>query len=103
MTPNSDACSSRRTRKPLRASASATAAPPRPPPTTRIGSRVLANIPPVSNRKTDRLLAAKNKQHMITGNSMRCRSKWYAFYGPDKEQGREDNVAKNNAEGPGRR
>src|SRR5262245_26050001 len=37
MTPNSAACSSTRTRKPLRASASAVAMPPRPPPTTRIG------------------------------------------------------------------
>src|SRR3984957_9904577 len=26
---------------------------------------------------------------MITDNSMRCRSKWYAFYGPDKKQGRK--------------
>src|SRR4051812_47153393 len=46
MTPNSGAASIRRTRKPLRASASDTAAPPRPAPTTSIGSELRVTAAP---------------------------------------------------------
>src|SRR5689334_21706979 len=46
MAPSSGVCSSTRTRKPFRPSASAVERPPMPPPATRIGRSLRATVPP---------------------------------------------------------
>src|ERR1017187_3206311 len=58
MTPNSGACSMRRTRNPLRPSASAAAAPPSPPPTIRMGLPLS-----VTGSSVNQVIAASIRPH----------------------------------------
>src|SRR6476469_11202738 len=70
MTPNSGACSSRRTRKPLRASASEMDAPPSPPPTTKIGSLLRVTAAPRIRFQANPL-AIKGESRAF-GTAQRC-------------------------------
>src|ERR1043165_2993629 len=77
MTPNSGPCSKSCRRKPLRAIASDTAAPPRPPPTTRIGSELRVTAAPRITKQAN-LLGVK-------GESRADRSPPRTFHGVTKK------------------
>src|ERR1041385_2693552 len=72
MTPNSGACSKSCTRNPLRASASDTAPPPRPPPTTRIGSDLRVTAAPRITKQANPLgVKGESRAHDSPSRSLR--------------------------------